>query len=237
MSKSIGQLHRAREDHLQERGRNPEALGGHAQLQGGYAASAPRSSGGSSKPIARSGTPGGLSSGISPTSLPTGNGVKTENLLLLDRWALEKTAEVGRRILKAYEEYEYHTVFHSIYSFFTVDLSAFYLDVLKDRLYCSAKASGSSASQPRLPCSEILENDPDIDGGLYSLFRPKKPGRVCLLLPGKRIPSTSSPFPPLEGHWLNEEVGPEMGPADRPARRRPQGARKSAGGEADRQFS
>jgi isoleucyl-tRNA synthetase len=72
---------------------------------------------------------------------PVRDRVKTEDLLLLDRWALEKTAEVGRRVLKAYEEYEYHTVFHAIYGFFTVELSAFYLDVLKDRLYCSARGS------------------------------------------------------------------------------------------------
>lgn len=59
----------------------------------------------------------------------------------LDRWALAKVSKVGKRILKAYEEYEYHLVFHSIYNLFTVDLSAFYLDVLKDRLYCSGKTS------------------------------------------------------------------------------------------------
>ncbi|MCP2521107.1 class I tRNA ligase family protein, partial [SCandidatus Aminicenantes bacterium Aminicenantia_JdfR_composite] len=34
-------------------------------------------------------------------------------------------------------DYEYHIVFHTIYNYFTVDLSAFYLDILKDRLYCS----------------------------------------------------------------------------------------------------
>jgi isoleucyl-tRNA synthetase len=44
-------------------------------------------------------------------------------------------------VLRSYENYAYHVVFHSIYDFFTVDLSAVYLDVLKDRLYCSAKSS------------------------------------------------------------------------------------------------
>jgi len=57
----------------------------------------------------------------------------------LDLWALEQNAAVGRRILRAYDEYEFHSVFHAAYDFFTVDLSAFYLDVLKDRLYCSGK--------------------------------------------------------------------------------------------------
>jgi isoleucyl-tRNA synthetase len=72
--------------------------------------------------------------------------VPDDKLLVLDRWVLDRTAEVGRRILKAYEDYEYHVVFHTIYGFFTVDLSAFYLDVLKDRLYCSAKNSGPRKS-------------------------------------------------------------------------------------------
>jgi len=56
-----------------------------------------------------------------------------------DLWALERSAEIGRRMLRAYDEYEFHSVFHAAYNFFTVDLSAFYLDVLKDRLYCSGK--------------------------------------------------------------------------------------------------
>jgi len=59
----------------------------------------------------------------------------------LDRWALARNAEVAEKVLEGYAAYEYHQVFHAIYNYFTVDLSAFYLDVLKDRLYCSAKAS------------------------------------------------------------------------------------------------
>ncbi len=60
---------------------------------------------------------------------------------LLDRWILEQASKQGKAILKAYKNYEYHIVFHALYNFFTVDLSAFYLDVIKDRLYCSGAAS------------------------------------------------------------------------------------------------
>jgi isoleucyl-tRNA synthetase len=67
--------------------------------------------------------------------------VPLEKMELLDRWILDKCSQVGNRILKAYEDYEYHTVFHAVYDFFTVELSSFYLDVIKDRLYCSAKKS------------------------------------------------------------------------------------------------
>ena len=72
---------------------------------------------------------------------PDRDGLPAAEMEPLDRWALERNAEVGRRMLRAYDEYEFHTVFHAAYNFFTVDLSAFYLDVLKDRLYCSAKDS------------------------------------------------------------------------------------------------
>ncbi|MFQ6082215.1 MAG: isoleucine--tRNA ligase, partial [Candidatus Aminicenantia bacterium] len=67
--------------------------------------------------------------------------VNKEELLEIDRWILERTNQIGKRILKAYQKYEYHIVFHTIYNFFTVDLSSFYLHVLKDRLYCSSPSS------------------------------------------------------------------------------------------------
>ncbi|MBM3311335.1 MAG: class I tRNA ligase family protein, partial [Candidatus Aminicenantes bacterium] len=59
----------------------------------------------------------------------------------LDRWAVAKNAEVVARVREAYEAFEFHQVFHAAYNYFTVDLSAFYLDVLKDRLYCSGRTS------------------------------------------------------------------------------------------------
>jgi len=72
---------------------------------------------------------------------PNTDTVRRDVMESLDRWALEKCADVGRKILKEYQDYEYHIVFHAIYNFFTVELSAFYLDILKDRLYCSAPDS------------------------------------------------------------------------------------------------
>jgi isoleucyl-tRNA synthetase len=45
------------------------------------------------------------------------------------------------RALKAYDAYEFHTIYHRLYNYCTVDLSSFYLDILKDRLYTSPPAS------------------------------------------------------------------------------------------------
>jgi isoleucyl-tRNA synthetase len=72
---------------------------------------------------------------------PDEESVAPQEMELLDRWIMEKCSRAGKKILKAYENYEYHIIFHTIYNFFTVELSSFYMDVLKDRLYCSGKES------------------------------------------------------------------------------------------------
>jgi isoleucyl-tRNA synthetase len=61
----------------------------------------------------------------------------SEAMDTMDRWALDCTARLLQRCRKAYEDYEFHTVYRSLIEFCTVDMSAFYLDVVKDRLYCS----------------------------------------------------------------------------------------------------
>jgi len=65
--------------------------------------------------------------------------VAEADLVDLDRWILHRFEEVRARIVKSYREFEFHPIVHDILDFFTVDLSAFYLDVVKDRAYCSAK--------------------------------------------------------------------------------------------------
>jgi isoleucyl-tRNA synthetase len=50
------------------------------------------------------------------------------------------------RALKAYDTYEFHVIYHRLYNYCTVDLSSFYLDILKDRLYTSPPASTARRS-------------------------------------------------------------------------------------------
>ncbi|MFP3929195.1 MAG: isoleucine--tRNA ligase, partial [Desulfobacteraceae bacterium] len=59
----------------------------------------------------------------------------------LDRWALHRLQETSRRLLKAYDDYEFHIVYHGLHNFCVLDLSSFYLDILKDRLYVSPPES------------------------------------------------------------------------------------------------
>jgi len=56
----------------------------------------------------------------------------------LDRYALARHRQVVARVLDAYEAYEFHLVYHQLVQYAAADLSSFYLDVLKDRLYCDA---------------------------------------------------------------------------------------------------
>ncbi len=53
----------------------------------------------------------------------------------LDRWILHRLQELNKRLLKAYEEYSFHVVYHGLHNFCVVDLSSLYLDIVKDRLY------------------------------------------------------------------------------------------------------
>ncbi|MDI6726038.1 MAG: isoleucine--tRNA ligase [Smithellaceae bacterium] len=55
----------------------------------------------------------------------------------MDRWAIHRLQEVIRRVRDAYDQYQFHVVYHTIHNFCSVDLSALYLDILKDRLYTS----------------------------------------------------------------------------------------------------
>jgi isoleucyl-tRNA synthetase len=65
--------------------------------------------------------------------------VAAAELLEIDRFALSSFNLKARRILKAYDAYEFFAVYHTIVELCAVDLSAFYFDVLKDRLYTARK--------------------------------------------------------------------------------------------------
>src|SRR5439155_488411 len=59
----------------------------------------------------------------------------------VDRYILARYADVALRILRAYDEFNYGAIFQALNAFMTVDLSAFYNDVAKDRLYTLAARS------------------------------------------------------------------------------------------------
>ena len=72
--------------------------------------------------------------GFDPNNL-----VKPEEMVELDRWAVSKLNRLIEKCFAAYDNYEFHVVSHAINDFCVVELSSFYLDIIKDRLYCEEK--------------------------------------------------------------------------------------------------
>ena len=66
---------------------------------------------------------------------PDENMVSLDELMPIDKWALAKLNTLIDKVKEAYDKYEFHIVYHAIHNFCVVDMSNFYLDVLKDRLY------------------------------------------------------------------------------------------------------
>jgi isoleucyl-tRNA synthetase len=73
----------------------------------------------------------------------------------VDRFILDRLGRLITRVRRAYDEYQFHTVFHSVHNFCAVDLSALYLDIIKDRLYTTA-ATDPRRRAGQTACYEIL---------------------------------------------------------------------------------
>ena len=67
--------------------------------------------------------------------------VAPEEMEELDHWAITKLNQLIAKCFAAYDNYEFHVVSHAINDFCVVELSSFYLDIIKDRLYCEGKDS------------------------------------------------------------------------------------------------
>ncbi|HEY3026303.1 MAG TPA: isoleucine--tRNA ligase [Pyrinomonadaceae bacterium] len=82
---------------------------------------------------------------------PARDSVAEAGLLEIDRWALAALDDLIALVREGYEAYEFHTVYHAIYNFCTVTLSARYFDIIKDRLYTFAPRShGRRSAQTAL---------------------------------------------------------------------------------------
>src|SRR3984885_85542 len=77
---------------------------------------------------------------------PAQHRVAESDLLPLDRYMLARTRDLAEKILGWYEAFEFHRVYQAINEFAIVDLSSFYLDVLKDRMYTFAPTSAARRS-------------------------------------------------------------------------------------------
>jgi isoleucyl-tRNA synthetase len=134
---------------------------------------------------------------------PTCDAVDYADLPELDRWMLARLQEYLRYCLRAYEQYEYHLLYHETRRFCNVELSAFYLDVLKDRLYASApNARGRRAAQTVLY---------EVSRALTRLLAPILVHTMeevwqRLPVPDKAPSVHLTEFPTVREEWLDREL-------------------------------
>jgi isoleucyl-tRNA synthetase len=124
---------------------------------------------------------------------PVRHAVAEADLDDLDRYALARHREAASRMRDAYDSYEFHLVYHQLVQYCAVDLSAFYLDVLKDRLYCDP-GEGPRRRSAQTVLLRIAED-------LARLMAPALPftaDEVWPLLPGQREASVHV------AHFLSE---------------------------------
>jgi isoleucyl-tRNA synthetase len=86
---------------------------------------------------------------------PQEHSIEPAQMKQLDRYALDRLNRIIQRVRTAYEDFEFHVVFHTLYNYCTVDLSSLYLDILKDRLYVE-KTDGAKRRSAQTALYHIL---------------------------------------------------------------------------------
>jgi isoleucyl-tRNA synthetase len=136
---------------------------------------------------------------------PATHRVPYEQLPELDQWALMRLGELIPRVRQAYEDFEFHTIFHALNNFCSVDLSAVYLDILKDRLYTfQANSPFRRGSQTVL--YDILVAMTKLMAPVLSFTAEE----IWQTMPGackKSLHASSvhlAAFPEVESQWTNE---------------------------------
>ena len=136
---------------------------------------------------------------------PAVHAVSYDRLPELDRWALMRLGELIPRMTRAYDDFEFHSIFHALNNFCSVDMSAIYLDILKDRLYTFHKDS-----LPRRSSQTVLL---EIVVALTKLMAPIlsfTAEEIWRMLPKSasvELPSVHlSAFPKADSRWVNTKL-------------------------------
>lgn len=78
--------------------------------------------------------------------VPNRDCIPAKDMLELDRWALKRCQLLQEEIITAYEQFQFHVIYQKIHNFCAVDMGSFYLDLIKDRQYTTAKESKARRS-------------------------------------------------------------------------------------------
>ncbi|MCJ7679244.1 MAG: isoleucine--tRNA ligase, partial [Candidatus Aminicenantes bacterium] len=127
-----------------------------------------------------------------------------EDMFPFDRWILERFQKIGKTIRGHYEAFEYHSIFHLIYKFFTVDLSSYYLDVIKDRLYCSG--SGETIRRSAQAAVFKLLHETCVLLAPILPFTTEEAWEVMPGFSGKEESVHLALFPEFEETWIESDV-------------------------------
>lgn len=135
---------------------------------------------------------------------PQNDMVPYEALPELDKLALHRLQKLAQKVIKGYNDYEFHTVYHMLHNFCAVDLSAFYLDILKDRLYTSSKTG-----QERRAAQTVLFMHLNVMVRLMAPIMPFTTDEIWRYMPqfnGKAESVHLMEFLPVEAAYINEEL-------------------------------
>lgn len=131
----------------------------------------------------------------------------------LDRLTLHRLTRLTERVLTAYETFEFHTIYHSVNNFCSVDLSSFYLDIIKDRLY-TFRATSSERRAAQTTIYHLL----DYLTRLMAPILPFTMDEVWGYMPHKiqtskfKVQSVHlAGFPEIKGEWLDEGMEKRWG--------------------------
>jgi len=135
---------------------------------------------------------------------PEKDSVSYDEMLEVDQYALHRLHGIIEKTRRAYDTYEFHVIYHALYNFCTLDLSAFYLDILKDRLYISPPASVARRSAQTVMYAIL-----DAMGRLMSPILPFTAEELWKYMPGRNGEGESihlESLPEAETVWKNDAL-------------------------------
>jgi isoleucyl-tRNA synthetase len=133
---------------------------------------------------------------------PSTQSVPVTQMPVIDQWALSQLATLTKNITDAYDKYEFYRVYHLLNSFFTVTLSATYLDILKDRLY-TGKANGLKRRSSQTVIYTAAHSLLQMMAPVLSFLSEE----AYIFLPGNKEESVFlSGFPEFDPAWVNETL-------------------------------
>jgi isoleucyl-tRNA synthetase len=133
---------------------------------------------------------------------PEADSVEYAAMPELDRWALHQLELLKEKVLSSYGEYEFHVLYHAVNGFCTVEMSAFYLDILKDRVYTSKKDSLERRSAQTV-MYRILDTLVRLIAPVLSFTADE----VWGYMPGSREASVHlAGFPALRPEWKDDNL-------------------------------